>query len=647
MLTQAMPALAQALSGVLPDTAVRQLMQALGNCQQSLSHRGSVSLDPVQSTGKNGLRRAGAWNPADYTRLLPNTGYDLPWRTVDIPRGSMGYPQMTNNYGGPGLDLPIDNAFATNNYYGGPTFNVGGNSNFDNSTHQNINVANGYVNNLRVQTINNQPIGDLGGGGGDGTGSGTPFFAGSSTSSNFATGVLPPGRIAYQKILTGTRGKYLPIKVPQVDTVTVPAAGIKITDAGFTYTDEKYPIVMNQSFTVPTTSSAYVPSFQPTGTVSVPTYSNFTLSNVAATVTGGSVLVPTTGVLSNLKMDFSGTAQVPTAGTLSNLALTFSGNVPVPTVGTLSKLTLGFSGSAQVPTKGTLANVTLSGNVPLKIPTAANLDNLYISTNVTVPSAWSAKFTAYNNVTIPVIQSAALDQNCDLQITWNNQVVSIPTAVSVSASANTSSSLLGAPLNTTVARPPLVFPALDTDYTVNAQVSSYGDITLGTDATRTVTGAVNVTDYGTVALGTNVNQAVTGTVGVSNYGTIALGADATRTVTGAVSVNSTSTLTLGGLTASSLSGASVSFTNSGKIGYDTSSTSQNFTLTTGNQPVVLGSSDYTVNLSMSNTLTVPKATGATLPGSSALDVTQKTTELQIDLESRFSNAVLIYYRPRF
>lgn len=601
MLTQAMPALAQALSGVLPDAAVRQLMQALGNCQQSLSHRGSVSLDPVQSTGKAGLRRPGAWNPAQYTRLLPTTGFDSPWRNVDIPRGTNGYPQMTNNYGGVGLDLPIDNAFATNNYYGGPTFNVGGNSNFDNSTHQNISISNGTVTNLRVQNINNLPIGDLGGSGSDGTGGGF-FFNNAASRSDFTTGVLPPGRIAYQRVLTSTRGKYLPIKAPITVEATVPPGGLTVSN--FKFVDNKYPIVMTQNFSVPVTSSAYVPTFKAYGTASTPTYSNFSLSGAAATISGGTVQVPTTGATDKLKMDFSGTVPVPQAGTLSNMTLAFTGSVPVPTT-------------------GTLANVVLAGNVPLKIPTEANVENLLISTCVTVPSKWSASFTAFNNVTIPVIQSAALDANCALQITWNNQVVSIPTAVAVTSNATSSSYVLGAPHATTAF--PLVFPALDTNYTVNAQVSKYGDITLGT----------------------NVTRAVNGSVSISNAGTIALGSPLNTSVTGAVTINNTSTITLGGLAASSLSGASVSFTNNGKITYDTTNVSQNITVEAANTPVTLEGGNYTVNLSMSNTLTLGTVDTGTLTGGQTLDLSQGTEELQVDLESRFSNAVLIYYRPRF
>jgi len=40
--TQAAPQIVKALAGVLPDGAVRQLMQALGNCNQPFTSRGPV-----------------------------------------------------------------------------------------------------------------------------------------------------------------------------------------------------------------------------------------------------------------------------------------------------------------------------------------------------------------------------------------------------------------------------------------------------------------------------------------------------------------------------------------------------------------------------------------------------------------------------
>jgi hypothetical protein len=54
MLTQAMPQFAQALQGAMPDATVRNLMQALGNCNQPLEHRGPISITPSPSTNEQG-----------------------------------------------------------------------------------------------------------------------------------------------------------------------------------------------------------------------------------------------------------------------------------------------------------------------------------------------------------------------------------------------------------------------------------------------------------------------------------------------------------------------------------------------------------------------------------------------------------------
>jgi hypothetical protein len=71
MLTQAMPALASSLRGVMPDYAVRALMQALGNCNQPLVHRGPVSFQP-QGPPQNGpgFYRGDQWNPNSVRGLI-------------------------------------------------------------------------------------------------------------------------------------------------------------------------------------------------------------------------------------------------------------------------------------------------------------------------------------------------------------------------------------------------------------------------------------------------------------------------------------------------------------------------------------------------------------------------------------------------
>ena len=49
-----MPALAKALTGYLPDAAVRQLMQALGNCNQPMTSRAVQNFQPPEQIGNRG-----------------------------------------------------------------------------------------------------------------------------------------------------------------------------------------------------------------------------------------------------------------------------------------------------------------------------------------------------------------------------------------------------------------------------------------------------------------------------------------------------------------------------------------------------------------------------------------------------------------
>lgn len=110
MLTQAMPALASALQGVMPEAAVRQVMQALGNCNQPLEHRGPVSFRPSDQFRQSepGVYRGGAWNPNEYQSLV-----DAPQALNN--RGFVDTPYTQNRYG--------DSIYeTTNNHFGGDNF---------------------------------------------------------------------------------------------------------------------------------------------------------------------------------------------------------------------------------------------------------------------------------------------------------------------------------------------------------------------------------------------------------------------------------------------------------------------------------------------------------------------------------------------
>jgi hypothetical protein len=79
MLTNAMPAVMRALQGSLPPAAIKQLTQALGNCNQQLTHRGDITVRPdAWSYANNNNGTYSDYPPSrdDYNRLVNNNGYD-------------------------------------------------------------------------------------------------------------------------------------------------------------------------------------------------------------------------------------------------------------------------------------------------------------------------------------------------------------------------------------------------------------------------------------------------------------------------------------------------------------------------------------------------------------------------------------------
>lgn len=142
MLTQAMPALTKALSGVMSPAAIRQITQALGNCSQEVVQRGDVTLQPASwSNANNGYGSNGgtggyggpgtytgnAWSPNNYQTLFDNSStnntaaFDLR-SNIDIAGNTY--------YNSDGGTFPIYfNQSSTNNIggamyatYGGPSF---------------------------------------------------------------------------------------------------------------------------------------------------------------------------------------------------------------------------------------------------------------------------------------------------------------------------------------------------------------------------------------------------------------------------------------------------------------------------------------------------------------------------------------------
>lgn len=210
MFTQAVPSIIQAIGTTLPNQTVKSLTQALGNCVQPLTHRGSLNIQPNVLGNRRGVYTGQNWSSSKYADILPNAGSEA---FADIPGYKAG-DWNSVNYDGSQFYFPTDNYFNSSNFYGGDTTNIGGDTNF-----QNINTQNMTVHNLTVTGGTNQagldgedgatgepgPPGDPGsvepisppGGGGQGQ------FGYPSETVQFVTGLRPGGsRMRVIKIKT-------------------------------------------------------------------------------------------------------------------------------------------------------------------------------------------------------------------------------------------------------------------------------------------------------------------------------------------------------------------------------------------------------------------------------------------------------------
>jgi hypothetical protein len=182
MFTQSAPALWNSLTRALPPAAVQQLVNALGNCRQPLSHRGDVSLQPSQQQLSQGVLDGGRWNPRDYQDLFPET-HQINYTANDnrqflIERAGDRYDNSTNLYSDQ-FYFPTNVAFNNNSYFGGPTFHVDGNTFVSNVDARSMNVTN-----LNVEYINNTNVANYG----------TPVPPGRSSGGGpGADGALGPG----------------------------------------------------------------------------------------------------------------------------------------------------------------------------------------------------------------------------------------------------------------------------------------------------------------------------------------------------------------------------------------------------------------------------------------------------------------------
>lgn len=231
-------------SGIMPQDQLRQLTQAFANCNQTLSHRGLIEVENLPYYQKNGTLAQiydglspppwvsgnlggngatfspgtggdyyggnyyGVDGPASSFSLAyspsNNTSYNYGDLTlggfngagpVVAPPAGGGYTSLWNTYYGDTntFDLSDRSTRNTNFYYGGPTFQVAGDTYFDNTVTQNAYAQNAYYTNVETTTINGidarPEVGDPGAAGP----AGPPGAAGNPGVAGPAGAAGPPG----------------------------------------------------------------------------------------------------------------------------------------------------------------------------------------------------------------------------------------------------------------------------------------------------------------------------------------------------------------------------------------------------------------------------------------------------------------------
>lgn len=149
MLTQQMPALVKALSGALSPADLKSLTQALGNCTQPLTSRQAVNMMQPIYNSSNAVYEGDQWNVNNYTNIFPQAGDEISnfWNQF------LNYTENvnnTNNYNNT-FNFPTYNEFTSNNYFGGDTINIQGDTVTNNHYTTNSYVDNSVVNNITVQ----------------------------------------------------------------------------------------------------------------------------------------------------------------------------------------------------------------------------------------------------------------------------------------------------------------------------------------------------------------------------------------------------------------------------------------------------------------------------------------------------------------
>jgi hypothetical protein len=213
MFTQAMPAYIDALRQAVPPSMVAPMAQAIGNCQQPMTHRGSINVAP--SRGQNpwqqnprqpGVYTSQAWGgPSSYVGLFPSLGQG------GVSPSAADMADMNANWNnGNRYDsqffFPTNQWFNVNQFYGGPQVNIQGGAQIDSVNTTSLSSPRISTERLSVTNVNGTPVdpvpGPPGANGRDGR-PGAPGQAGQN-------GAIPPGFFAPINYLSGINPRLVP-----------------------------------------------------------------------------------------------------------------------------------------------------------------------------------------------------------------------------------------------------------------------------------------------------------------------------------------------------------------------------------------------------------------------------------------------------
>jgi hypothetical protein len=247
MFTQQAPALVRALRDVLTPEQLDRVTQSLGNCQQTLAHRGPVNLSPPAGIGRNqrGVYGPGAWDPARYPGLIPNAGnfgfYEI--GGMDPPVWNSG-----NKYAS-AFNFPTDQYFQQNQFFGGPQVYISQNASIENITNQSFDGDTITANSITVNEFNGQDLPPAAGPAGSPGAQGRPGAPGEAGE----VGVIPVGAFRPIRYLTGQRPsvnvtpKFIP---PRVTDVWVRRAVTAVVPTAVTFDQENCAISFSATTTV-------------------------------------------------------------------------------------------------------------------------------------------------------------------------------------------------------------------------------------------------------------------------------------------------------------------------------------------------------------------------------------------------------------